>query len=133
MDTRRYNKREKYPALNPRFQTADRRELIDCDYVDKLNDKEKDFLNRFLEETVVTNFHHPGKTLIDDVEERRALYRANNQRKKDIINIAKQTNNLHKINDVIEELNTRSSSSSDLEDYYILLMSLKAGDGDDKK
>jgi len=55
------------------------------DYIDQLNDKEKEWLDRFLQETVITNFNHGGKNLIKDKETRRELYRDNNRRNSDIM------------------------------------------------
>ncbi len=90
----RYEK-QKYPALNPKYQVANRRELLgDIDYIDKLNDKEKEFLNSFLSETVITNFKHRGKKLIKTKEKKRELYRENNRRNIDLYNVTKQTGKL---------------------------------------
>jgi len=77
--------RQKFPALNVAYQVANRRELLDMDYIDKLNDKEKEWLDRFLQETVITNFNHGGKNLIKDKETRRELYRDNNRRNSDVM------------------------------------------------
>jgi maltooligosyltrehalose synthase len=46
----------KYPALDPRFNLKTRAELIDCDYIDQLNDKEKQWLNDFNNEFVNADF-----------------------------------------------------------------------------
>ena len=62
--------RVKYPALNKGMNLSSRKDYIEPEYIkgtfDKdgrqvirpLNDKEMDFLNKFYEETVVTNFYH---------------------------------------------------------------------------
>jgi len=50
---------------------------LETDYLDKLSPEEKDFLNRFLEETVITNFQHKGDKLYKD---RKPFYDANNAR-----------------------------------------------------
>ena len=86
--------RQRYPALNAKYQVANRRELIDMDYLDKLNGEEMEWLNAFISETVVTNFKHRGDTLIDDVEKRRELYRENNKRNADVYAVSKATHNL---------------------------------------
>jgi len=83
----KYNQQQ-YASFNPKYQVGNRRSLLtDIDYLDKLNDEEKEWLNRFLQETVVTNFNHGGETLIDDPEKRRALYRENNARNRDMYNL----------------------------------------------
>ena len=50
----------KWPALNPQVNLKIRREELEIDYLDKLSNSEKDWLNRFSEEDINTNFDHPG-------------------------------------------------------------------------
>lgn len=52
--------RERYPALVQGLNLKIRQEVMDQDYINKLSDEEKDWLNRFNEEYVNTNFNHPG-------------------------------------------------------------------------
>lgn len=90
-----YANNEKYPSLNPNRQVGNRKELVEVDYLDQLNDKEKEWLNAFNSETVVTNFdNHAGPKLYTEVEDRRSLYRDNNRRNKCIYTIAKVSNKL---------------------------------------
>jgi hypothetical protein len=65
----------KYPALDKRKNLPSRQDLIDFDYLSKLGPKELEFLNDFVEETIVTNFAHhklikgllsKKKTIIED-------------------------------------------------------------------
>lgn len=58
-------KRQKnnYPALFPNLNLKSRYENIDYDYINKLSDKEKDWLNRFTEEYTNANFNHEGKRI----------------------------------------------------------------------
>jgi hypothetical protein len=74
--------KEKYPALNFKRQVKLRRDYFEGieEYVDQLSDKEKDWLNRFLEETVVTNFQHKGPLIYKTKKARREFYNANNAR-----------------------------------------------------
>ena len=44
--------RERYPNLKKEYALRSRQELVDFDYLHKLNDSELSFLNRFMGETV---------------------------------------------------------------------------------
>lgn len=59
------NKREatRYPALDPALNLRSRFELFDQDYINKLSEKEKLWLNNFNEEYINANFKHPGKRI----------------------------------------------------------------------
>lgn len=54
----------KYPAFSKRHNLRIRQEeLNDFDYLDKLSEKEKEWMNKFLEEYVNDDFRHSGKKL----------------------------------------------------------------------
>lgn len=87
------NKREKtkYPALKPELNLKSRYELIDYDYIDKLKEEDKAWLNKFTEEYVnasldsknlKNNFHNTDQLKKD-------CYRRNNARNRDILTRAK--------------------------------------------
>ena len=69
--------KERYPALNFKRQVKTRLDQLDIDYLDQLSASEKEFLNRFLEETVIANFKHKGEKIYEDPRE---FYGANNAR-----------------------------------------------------
>lgn len=48
----------KNPALKNQYNLKSRQDLIDFDYLDKLSEEDKSFLNDFVAETVNTNFLH---------------------------------------------------------------------------
>lgn len=68
------------PALKPNYNSKIRQEYLDYDYLDKLNKKELDWLNRFTEEYLGANFNHSGTKLHRSKEKRRELYNNNNSR-----------------------------------------------------
>lgn len=85
----------KYPALKPELNLKTRYELIDYDYIGKLNEEEKKWLNQFTEEyvnasldseNVENNFHNTQ-------ELKRDCYRRNNARNRDILTRAKASGN----------------------------------------
>ena len=55
-----------------------RRWKNDFDYIDKLSEKEKVFLNDFIEEYYLANFQQPGKKLHKTKEAKRKIYYENN-------------------------------------------------------
>lgn len=79
--------KQKYPALNPRFNLKTRTDLIDYDYLEKLSDKEKEWLNKFSEEYINASFDkkalHKTKALKKD------CYDRNNSRNRDILTRSK--------------------------------------------
>jgi hypothetical protein len=83
--------KEKYPALNVKRMVANRREYVDYDYVGELDDKAKDFLNRFTEEYYIANFKHKGKAVSKSKKSKKDSYDRNNQRNRDLYSMAKVT------------------------------------------
>lgn len=111
---------------------ANRREIIgDIDYIDQLSEKEKEWLNSFLSETIITNFKHRGKKLIKAVEKKRELYRENNKRNADLYNVVKNTgmliftgsnNKTSRDNSFYLE---ESHDADDMEDMFISAITIK--------
>lgn len=77
--------RVKYPALDPAYNLKTRTHLCDFDYVDKLNEKDKEWLNSFAEEYNNANFSHKGKTIQKKKKHRKDSYDRNNARNRDIL------------------------------------------------
>lgn len=97
--------------LVKKYNSKIKQELLDVDYIDKLNDEEKDFLNRFLEETVNARFDHDGKKIYRKKKDQLELYQENNSRNRCQYNIAKVTGRLEydtttktEIKDVAEDV-----------------------------
>lgn len=55
--------RAKLAGIKKNYNLKIRQEILDQDYIDKLSDKEKDWLSRFNEEYVSANFNHEGKRI----------------------------------------------------------------------
>ena len=83
--------KEKNVTFNTQRQVANRRDLLEVDYVSKLNDSEKDWLNRFNEEFALANFNHSGKKLDKSKKAKKAAYDSNNARNRCLYNKAKST------------------------------------------
>lgn len=97
MKKRNKTKREtkKFPALDKKVNLKSRQHLLDFDYIHKLNDEEKDFLNRFVEEEVHANLKHRGEILNKTAADRKRIYDANNARNRDLYLKEEMKNKLH--------------------------------------
>lgn len=84
----------KHPGLNKHFFSKIKQEYHDYDYINKLSDKEKDWLSNFTEEYLGANLKHKGKKLHKTDELRKDCYRKNNYRQRDLYSIKKATGNL---------------------------------------
>lgn len=96
--------RTKYPALKPELNLKSRYELIDYDYIDKLSDSNKAWLNKFTEEYVnasldsenlENNFH-------STTELKKDCYRRNNARNRDILTRAKASGTFVSTDELLE-------------------------------
>jgi hypothetical protein len=86
--------KEKYPALVPHLNLRTRFEEIDYDYVDKLTDEEKEWLNRFTAEYTNADFRHKNKIHKKKKDELQA-YKRNNDRNADILTRAKASGKIY--------------------------------------
>lgn len=104
------NKRSKskHPALKPELNLKSRYELIDYDYVSKLTEKEKEWLNKFTEEYVNAslNTEDLNKNFHNTDELKKDCYKRNNARNRDILTKAKASGN----HISIDELFTKKKS-----------------------
>lgn len=109
--------KDKYAALNPELNLRSRYELIDYDYIDKLSDEEKKWLNTFTEEYTNANFNHGEKQLHNTKNSKRDCYNRNNARNRDILTRMKASGETL----YLEEIKEKDSSikeyfEGDLED-----------------
>ncbi len=101
----------KYPALNPSYNLRTRTDLIDYDYVDKLNEEEKAWLNKFTNEFIGASFDKEDakkkgkrrkfKNLHKTPELVKSCYDANNSRNRDVLTRAKAMGKAMYIEDVV--------------------------------
>lgn len=56
----------KYPALKPEFNLKTRSDVLDYDYLDKLSQKELEWLNQFTEEYTNARFDKKKKTIMKE-------------------------------------------------------------------
>jgi hypothetical protein len=127
------NKRRKvkYPALDPRFNLKGRKCYIEADYINgvynqngnmvmrPLTDDEKEWLNKYYEETVVTSFNRDGTDLYDSDEDRRKFYKDNNTRNVCLYNMMKKTGRLHSIDITADNVTYELEKSYDPENIMI--------------
>lgn len=97
-----------------------RRELVDYDYTDKLNDEQKDWLHRFTEEEVAANLQHRGEKFNKTEKEKKRIWKKNNDRNNDHYAKARAVGKLHPLQEWNEE-----SYSKNSEDSLIELIDLK--------
>jgi hypothetical protein len=104
---------EKYPALNPRLNAKTRFEVLDMDYLKKLDEESLRYLNQFMGEYVSGAFKKDEKgeyspeNLHKTVEERRECYTRNNTRNRcglTISNATGQTLRSDNINDFMDSI-----------------------------
>jgi hypothetical protein len=103
----------KFPALKPEFNLKRRKELIDYDYIDKLSDKEKEWLNKFTEEYINASFRKNQAPLHKTKKLRKNCYDRNNASNRDILTIAKVTARAVSIDELREGV-------EDLVDYDLI-------------
>ena len=77
----------KYPALDPSLNLKSRTELLDYDYLNKLDEKELEWLNKFTEEYVHANLdtEKPRSNLHNTKAMRKDCYDRNNARNRDVL------------------------------------------------
>ncbi len=90
--------------MNPGLNLRSRTELLDYDYIDKLSDKEKKFLNKFTEEYVNASIDTSRKwrNLHKTKEAVRDCYNRNNARNRDILTRQKAMGKHIYLEDIVE-------------------------------
>ncbi len=98
----------RYESLNPAENTKVRRELLDYDYLHKLNAEELKWLAQFTDEYVGGAVHKKNGRVMNGYlhstnELAKACYDANNKRNSDIFTVGKANNFVHTIEGKLDE------------------------------
>lgn len=99
-----------FPALDPKLNLKTRSDLIDVDYLDQLNDKEKQWLNDFNSEFVNADFKtgiHEGRKRIH--KKKKVEHEKNKHLKKLIVDFL---NNVKKFITILNEAQITNNSRS---------------------
>lgn len=130
---------DKYPALNPRFNAKTRFEVLDMDYLKKLDDAELNFMNQFMAEYVSGSFkkdetgQYSSENLHKTDEERKECYSRNNIRNRcglTISNATGQTYRSDDISDFLDGLTDVDSISESCNSFSDLVIDNYRGDVD---
>ncbi len=107
-----------------KYTSRVRREYLDnLEYVNQLNEKEKEWLNNFNEEYLSANFNHPGKQLHKSKKKKREIYGMNNARNRDALAVAKARNSVRYATSDLAKL-TDTEVSMNHEDALIALLDM---------
>jgi hypothetical protein len=95
----------KYPALDPSLNLRSRTELLDYDYLHKLDERELEWLNKFTEEYVNANIDtaKPKKNLHRNKTLRKDCYERNNSRNRDVLTRQKASNRNVYLDEITEK------------------------------
>jgi len=117
----------KNAALNSNYTTKVRREFLDFDYIDKLSEKEKEFLNKFVEEEQNASFSKTKKNFNKTKEAQRKIYTNNNKRNNDVFGVTKATGRLLLTGETTPYIEGNREVANDYEDALIDFIDKKSG------
>lgn len=117
--------KQKHPNLKKQYNTKMRQDLLDQDYIHKLSDEEKEWLDRFNKEYVNASFEktgdrHSKNNLHKGDKKRKEIYKENNKRRNCVYNIAKATKTLGSLDDMLNK-----SENENVEDALIEVIDAK--------
>lgn len=106
---------KKYSALIPELNLKTRQHLIDYDYIDKLSEKDKAWLNQFTAEYVANDLDRKDfeNNLVNTEEWKQECDRVNNARKNDLYTRLKVVNKI----DNWEDYKSRIAENEDLDSF----------------
>lgn len=100
-----------------------RREYLDQDYIDKLSDKEKQWLSNFNEEWLGANFNHEGEVIHKKKAQKREIYNRNNARNRCVLSVSKARNaiiNDEELKNIMENEESRKHVNPDSSEDTII-------------
>ena len=112
--------RSKYPALDPKLNRKNLRDLIDFDYLEQLSPADLEFLNKYTKEAYSADFTG-DKPLYTGKRKRRAIYKENNSRNQDTTSYLGSFGKLESY----EGLNDDDLQARSPEDSLIAMIDLK--------
>lgn len=115
----------KYPGLDKTYTTRKRREYLDQDYIDKLSEEEKDWLNRFNEEYVNANMNHKGEKFHTSEEDVKKIWGLNNAKNRDALATAREKGKLFQLPDIANIVD-RNSDEHNLNPEEALIRAIDA-------
>ena len=122
--------KNKFRALTKSVNLKSRSDLIDYDYIDKLTDKDKKWLNDFTEGWINADFREEDtKKLFENHEHiRKESYRRNNYRNFDIYTKKKTTNRLISLDEYKEQMKGNADDGLTLDELIDLKNAKNNGD-----
>lgn len=117
---------DKYPALNPRLNAKTRFEVLDMDYLKKLDDAQLQYLNQFMAEYVSGAFKkdaeggYSSDNMHKTVEERRDCYTRNNVRNRCGLTVSNATGNTIRTDDITSFIDSLTDVDSMVDDVNAL-------------
>jgi hypothetical protein len=98
--------KSKFRGLRPELNLKTRfEEIADmASYAHKLNEEELDWLNRFSEEYVSSNFNHNGNLISRTKKWRKECYDRNNARNRDIFTREKAQGTMNYLEDILPKM-----------------------------
>lgn len=110
--------RVKYPGLDTNYALKIRRDAIDYDYVDKLSEEEKQWLNNFTEEFIGGSFNKNKKQIHPD-ELKKDCYGRNNSRNRCVYSRAQARNNVKDVSNKKSDESEFIKMADNYEDFLI--------------
>lgn len=124
--TFKLKKNVRLKSLNPAYQPRVRKELIDFDYIDQLNDDDKKWLAQFVDESIGANIRKTKNGKIraghihNTLELAKECYDANNKRNNDVLSVTKANGLLSDIQQATDKNDGWYITNSNLTEEAIL-------------